>query len=85
MEDALRQLSTNEIWGAMPRWGYTPTVQAYSGRLPKGAQGIEFRTLANPDRGSPPGRASWTPVRDGVRLEEDYAKLEVNEIHIVYE
>jgi hypothetical protein len=39
--------------------------------------GIEFTTEVEPDRGTRPGLAYWSGDREGVRNEDDYAKIRV--------
>jgi hypothetical protein len=54
--------------------GLIPRVKAHIGPLPPGRSGIEFTTSVDPDRGSPPGQASWSQGRLGVET------LEPNEL-----
>jgi RHS repeat-associated protein len=42
------------------------SVDAYKGRLPKGAQGYEFTTPVKPSPRSPPGKARWIEGQPGV-------------------
>ncbi len=83
-DDARKQLTSREIWGSTPRYGYAPKVQAYVGRLPLGEEGIEFWTDIPPDFGSPPGLVAWSRPRQGVCVEGEYAKISVQEISISY-
>ena len=53
------QIKSGEIWGRVPRWGISPTVQAYPGLLPRGTSGIEFLAFAEPDRPFGP-RSHWS-------------------------
>lgn len=76
-EDAAKQEASGEMWGAAPRWGGFPAVQAYTRRLQPGERGVEFETDVPPDPGSPPGQAHWRGPRPGVRLEDGYAKIKV--------
>ena len=39
-ETAMLQQQSGEVWGATPRGGFTPTVQAFRGALPGGERGI---------------------------------------------
>jgi hypothetical protein len=45
--------------------------------LPSGHRGIEFDTDVPPDPGSPPGYAVWSGPRDGVTVQEEYARIRV--------
>ena len=74
-EDAAMQETSGEIWGRPRRGSFNPRVQAYTGPLPEGARGIEFKTDVLPDAHSSPGNASWTGPRSGVRVEGDFAKI----------
>lgn len=47
--------------------GDRAAVKAFEGPLPESASGIEFWTDVRPDPGGPPGRASWSAGRNGVR------------------
>jgi hypothetical protein len=47
---AYLQAQSGEIWGAVGRWSYIPTVRAYVGPLPPQAEGIEFTTSIAPSR-----------------------------------
>jgi hypothetical protein len=60
---ALRQRDSGEIWGRVPRAGFTPVVQAYVGDLPVSRDGIEFTTDIPPELLCPPGQAEWRPPR----------------------
>jgi hypothetical protein len=75
--DAQKQIISQEIWGGIPRNGYEPKVQAYIGSLPPNADGIEFLTEIAPDIGCPIGQAFWSGEREGVRVEDDFAKIVV--------
>jgi hypothetical protein len=75
--DAQRQIISQEIWGGIPRNGYEPKVQAYLGSLPTNANGIEFTTETAPDIGCPRGQAFWSGERNGVRVEDGFAKIAV--------
>jgi hypothetical protein len=60
-----RDLGTYDmLFGAPAR---LPSVDAYVGPLPDGADGIEFETEIEADVGLPPGRARWTGPRRGSR------------------
>lgn len=75
---AALQLESGEIWGRRNAHTYQairPSVDAYIGSLPDGAEGIEFQTEIEPDPGSPPGRARWTGPRDGVVVDGEWAKI----------
>jgi hypothetical protein len=60
-EDAIRQVTTGEIWGRPARIGGAfPCVKAYRGSLPKGQRGIDFTTAVAPDaESSSPFEARW--------------------------
>ena len=78
-EVARQQAASLEVWGRPPQntfAGSEPKVQAYMGRLPEGARGIEFVTTVPPDEGLAPGHGEWSP-KHGVRTEGGYAKLPV--------
>jgi hypothetical protein len=78
---AMKQMEIQEIWGNTPRNGFAPKVEAYVGCLPVGADGIEFTTEVLPDSGCPPMRANWSGNRNGVKLEDDFAKISVTITH----
>jgi len=76
------QEETGEIWGSCDRdmmGGRSPfpSVDAYPGPLPRGQRGIEFVTDVPPDPYTAPWLARWTGPRDGVTIEDDYAKIRV--------
>jgi hypothetical protein len=75
--DTLEQVRTSEMWGRPAFLSDIPKVKAYRGPLPAGRRGIEFRTGALPDSGSPPQKIFWTALREGVRLERGYAKISI--------
>mmetsp|Transcript_9017 Transcript_9017/g.13175 ORF Transcript_9017/g.13175 Transcript_9017/m.13175 type:complete len:145 (-) Transcript_9017:18-452(-) len=77
METAQQQLSSNEIWGKPRRSSDIPQVQCYQGELADDAEGIEFFTPTAPDAGVAPGQARWTGPREGVKVEDDFAKIHV--------
>ena len=61
-----------------------PKVKAYSDKLPQDQNGIrmtteiEFNTEVEPDRNTKPGGAVyWSGERDGIRNEDEYAKINV--------
>ena len=58
---AQQQRASQEIWGKVPRGGCDPVVEAYSGPLRPGQDGIEFTVALPPDPGSAPGRPEWRP------------------------
>lgn len=89
-ETAAQQESSGEVWGRARQnvfAGTTPVVQAYMGRLPEGARGIEFVTDVPPNPGTVPGAGAWSlgsrgPASPGVggtalRVEGEFAKLRV--------
>jgi hypothetical protein len=76
------QVETGEIWGTYDRdmmggRSLHPSVDAYHGPLPPGQRGVEFVTDVPPDRETAPWLARWKGPREGVRIEGDYAKIEV--------
>jgi hypothetical protein len=76
---AKKQEESGEIWGGVNRniWVTDrPSVNAYVGLLTERERGVEFTTPIPPDPLQPPGRARWTGPREGVRIEDDFAKLE---------
>jgi hypothetical protein len=86
IEDAKKQIASQEIWGGPARNCYfsdIPKVKAYTKVLPLTEDrstkklGIEFTTAVEPDRGTRPGLAYWSGDRDGVRNEDEYAKIKV--------
>ena len=81
VDTAKLQVASGEIWGRAPRGGAFPAVQAYVGPLPDGERGIEFYTETKPD-GWPgsamAGHVYWRGPREGVRVEDDFAKIRVN-------
>ena len=77
IEDAAKQIESQEMWGKPARYSDIPKVKAYKGALPVAAKGIEFSTIVEPDFGSPPGMAYWTGGREDVRLEGEIAKISV--------
>lgn len=72
---ALKQHRSSEIWGRPRRDSDIPQVQAYVGPLPPNAGGIEFTTPVRPDGGTPPGQVRWTGPREGVVVEDGFAKI----------
>lgn len=73
--DAAKQASTAEIWGYPSVWSDILKVKAYTGPLPPGKRGVEFRTVVPPDRGGAPGRPEWWCPRNGVRVERGVATV----------
>ena len=78
-EDAARQEELREIRSAA-KGSLASRIRAYTGRMPKGARGVEFDTDVPPDDGSPPGEARWTGPRLGIVVEDDVAKLSVSSV-----
>lgn len=76
-EAARKQEQTGEVWGRARRGGNEPSVKAYRGPLPDGSRGVEFVTSVPPDIGCPPGRVDWTGPREGVTVEDEFAKIKV--------
>ncbi|MFC3452999.1 WXG100-like domain-containing protein [Amycolatopsis speibonae] len=75
---ARMQADSREIWGRAPVYGDSaPVVQAYRGPLPEGRRGVEFWTDIKPKwHGTNVAMRAWYP-KQGVRVEDDFAKLEV--------
>ena len=71
---------TGELRGRPRRQIYAsdiPAVKAYVGRLPIGYRGFEFETDTPPDDGCPPHECSWRGPRLGVRVEGDWAIIQI--------
>lgn len=75
------QNASGEIWGGPARnylQSQIPKVKAYEKQLEREhKKGIEFTTGVCPDRGCRPGTANWSSPREGVRVEDGYAKIAV--------
>jgi len=80
---ARRQLFTGEIWGRVPRWGISPTVEAMPGPLPDNVAGIEFWAFQEPDRAVGP-RSHWSQAGPYVTIDKptETAKLSVAFVRI---
>lgn len=78
--DAIAQESSHEVWGRPSRYSDIPAVKAYVGPLPVGARGVEFATSVPPDPDCPPGHAYWSGPRNGVRVQNDIARLDVDRL-----
>lgn len=76
-EDADKIEKSGELWGKVPREGDRPTAQAYAGPLPPGARGVEFDTDVSPDTGCRPHYPSWSGPRDGVEVDDEFAKIKI--------
>jgi|tagenome__1003787_1003787.scaffolds.fasta_scaffold20793149_1 hypothetical protein len=76
-ETIRKQAQTDEIWGKPNRGSDFPSVDAWIGELDPDDYGIEFWTDVEPDRGQPPYRARWRGPREGVRVEDGWAKMRV--------
>jgi hypothetical protein len=84
-EVARMQKESGEIWGGPARnflQSNLPKVKAYGGELEQQppdqkCKGIEFLTAVEPDRCCRPGLVYWSGPREGVRVEDDYAKIAV--------
>jgi hypothetical protein len=60
IQDAIFQVSSNEIWGKAARGSGIPSVKAYRNAIPVGQRGVEFTTPIVPHRGSgSPYEARW--------------------------
>ena len=80
-EDIRKQLQSKEVWGEVPRNIFKsdiPKVKAYS-NPPEGKniKGVMFWTTVPPDSGGIPGKPTWSGGREGVRIEDGYAKIKV--------
>jgi hypothetical protein len=80
----MNQIGSGKIWGKCPRGSDIPTVQAYHGSLPEGKQGIEFECDILPDRTSHPFEARWSAKNSQVSVEDEFAKIKVKILKIVY-
>lgn len=85
---AVLQALSGEVWGAAPRYGDTPQVQAFAARaLKDGESGIEFWSFQPPDTRFGPA-PYWLTPGDHLRVEHDpgagreLAKLRVAFIRI---
>jgi hypothetical protein len=78
-EDIEKQIQSKEIWGKPARGSGIPKVKAYTEFKPgiKTEKGIKFTTVVPPDPGSPIHLALWSNGREGVRIEDGYAKIGV--------
>jgi hypothetical protein len=81
------QISSQEIWGGPARnifQSHIPKVKAFRDKLPQDQNGIrtttgiEFKTEVKPDRNTKPGGVLyWSGEREGVRTEDEWAKIKV--------
>ncbi len=76
-EDTKKQLESKEIWGKPARGSGIPKVKAYTKYHPdvETKQGIKFTTLVPPDASTPSHLALWSNGREGVRIEDGFAKI----------
>ena len=84
---ARAQIASQEMWGGPARnifQSHIPKVKAYRDKLPQDqtgirtTTGIEFNTEVEPDRNTKPGGVLyWSGEREGVRTEDEYAKIKV--------
>ena len=84
---ARAQIASQEMWGGPARnifQSHIPKVKAYRDKLPQDQNGIrkttgiEFHTEVEPDRNTKPGGVLyWSGEREGVRTEDEYAKIKV--------
>jgi hypothetical protein len=79
---AVLQALSGEVWGEVPRYGLTPTVEAYPGRLQTGATGIEFWAFQRPDTRYGP-RPRWFRAGPALRLEFDDGR-DVAKLHVAF-
>lgn len=75
---AALQVASREMWGRPRQYSDIPQVQAYTGTLPDKALGLEFTTTVPPDVGTAPGHARWTGPRQGVTVQDGFAKIKVD-------
>jgi hypothetical protein len=83
---AILQETSGQIWGAVPRGGDWPTVQAYPRPLPEGQQGIEFDTEIDPYPSGTPEELRWYyPLTAGITQTtsngKEYAVLVANVVN----
>jgi hypothetical protein len=78
-EDTEQQIKSKEIWGKPARGSGIPKVKAYTQFMSgiKQERGIKFTTLVPPDPNLPRHLALWSNGRQGVRIEDGYAKISV--------
>ena len=84
---ARAQIASQELWGGPARnifQSHIPKVKAYLSKLPQDQNGIrtttgiEFYTEVEPDRNTKPGGVLyWSGEREGIRNEDEYAKIAV--------
>ena len=88
---ARAQIASQELWGG-PCGNFfrshIPKVKAYLDKLPQDQNGlrtrtgIEFNTEVEPDRNTKPGGVLyWSGEREGVRTEDEYAKIKVKVVY----
>jgi hypothetical protein len=77
VDDAREQRRSGEIWGRTPYGGCGPVVEAYTGALPAGKDGIEFTVTLPPEPLAPPGWALWRapPLASRSLFGTEYAVL----------
>src|ERR1044072_3743517 len=79
------QALSGEVWGEVPRNGFSPAVQAYPGALRDGESGIEFWAFAPPDTRFAP-QPRWFRAGAFLAIEQDggreVAKLKVAFVRI---
>ena len=75
------QIASQEMWGGPARncfFSDIPKVKAFSTKFDRNTErGIEFTTEVEPDRCTRPGLVYWSGEREGVRNEDDWAKIRV--------
>jgi hypothetical protein len=78
---ARKQIDSQEMWGGPARncfFSDIPKVKAFSRKFDRTTErGIEFTTDVETDRGTRPGLVYWSGEREGVRNEDDWAKIKV--------
>ncbi len=87
VEAARAQIASQEMWGGPARnifQSHIPKVKAFRDKLPQDQNGIrtktgiEFSTEVEPDRNTKPGGVLyWSGEREGVRNEDEWAKIKV--------
>lgn len=75
LEDARRQIASQEVWGRPGIGSDRPAVKAYVGPLRPGIDGIEFDTDVPRNRDGHPTIAEWSGPRQGVVVKEGFARI----------
>jgi hypothetical protein len=81
-------MSEGRALGRAARWSNIPSVKAYRGPLPVGAEGIEFTTTVAPSPGDHPALVFWHKGTEGVLLSyeegQEFAMIPVRVTRFVY-